>query len=71
MAVSAPAHNTDIGVGSRYIAIINPVPPVLHQEGGLHMASLITLAVGVTLVVAAISAPYQDSWYGRWSGSDR
>lgn len=35
------------------------------------MASLITLAVGVTLVVAAISAPYQDSWYGRWSGSDR
>ena len=35
------------------------------------MASLIAIALGVTLVVTAISVPYRDSWYGRWSRSDR
>ena len=35
------------------------------------MASLIAIALGVPLVVAAISVPYRDSWYGRWSRSDR
>jgi hypothetical protein len=34
------------------------------------MASLIAIAAGVVLVVAAISMPYQDSWYGRWSRSE-
>jgi hypothetical protein len=43
----------------------------LLQEGGQNMASLIAIALGVTLVVAAISVPYRDSWYGRWSRSDR
>lgn len=35
------------------------------------MASLIAITAGVVLVVAAISVPYQDSWYGRWSRSER
>jgi hypothetical protein len=35
------------------------------------MASLIAISAGVLLVAAAITVPYQDSWYGRWSRSDR
>ena len=35
------------------------------------MASLIAISAGVALVVAAITVPYQDSWYGRWSRSER
>ena len=35
------------------------------------MASFIAIAIGVVLVVAAICTPYQDSWYGRWSRSER
>lgn len=35
------------------------------------MASIIAISAGVVLVVAAITVPYQDSWYGRWSQSER
>lgn len=69
--LSAQAHNADAGARGGYVSIINAVPPVPSQEGGHDMASLIAIATGVALVFAAISAPYQDSWYGRWSRSDR
>lgn len=35
------------------------------------MASMIAIGLGVALVAAAIATPYRDSWYGRWSRSDR
>ncbi len=35
------------------------------------MASLVAIGLGVALVTAAICTPYRDSWYGRWSGSQR
>jgi hypothetical protein len=35
------------------------------------MASLIAIGIGVALVVGALVTPYRDSWYGRWSRSDR
>ena len=69
--LSAHAQNADTGASGGYVSIINPVPPVPIQEGGHDMASLIAIATGVALVFAAISVPYQDSWYGRWSRSDR
>ena len=69
--LSAPAQIVDGGACGDYVSIINPVPPVPVQEGGHDMASLIAIATGVALVFAAISVPYRDSWYGRWSRSDR
>ena len=69
--LSAQAQNADPGASGGYVSIINPVPPVPVQEGGHDMASLIAIATGVALVFAAISVPYRDSWYGRWSRSDR
>lgn len=69
--LSAQAQNAAAGACGGYVSIINPVPPVPFQEGGHDMASLIAIAAGVALVFAAISVPYQDSWYGRWSRSDR
>jgi hypothetical protein len=69
--MSAQAQNADAGARRGYVSIINPVPPVPLQEGGHNMASLIAIAAGVALVFAAISVPYRDSWYGRWSRSDR
>ena len=36
----------------------------------IAMASLIAIGLGVALVVSAITTPYRDSWYGRWSRSE-
>jgi hypothetical protein len=69
--LSAQAQNADAGACGGYVSIIYTVPPVPRQEGDHDMASLIAIATGVALVFAAISVPYQDSWYGRWSRSDR
>uniref|UniRef100_UPI002597EAFE 3-hydroxyacyl-CoA dehydrogenase NAD-binding domain-containing protein n=1 Tax=uncultured Salipiger sp. TaxID=499810 RepID=UPI002597EAFE len=41
----------------------------VKREISAAISAVLLLAAGVALVFAAISVPYQDSWYGRWSRS--
>jgi hypothetical protein len=33
--------------------------------------TLIAIAVALFVLVTLLGLPYQQSWYGRWSGSDQ
>lgn len=35
------------------------------------MFALLAIALGLFVLVTLLGLPYQQSWYGRWGGSDR
>ncbi|MBB2772053.1 hypothetical protein MMON44395_15120 [Mycolicibacterium monacense DSM 44395] len=35
------------------------------------MFALIAIAVALFVLVTLLGLPYQQSWYGRWGGSDQ
>lgn len=61
-AMSARAQKADTGCCEKYISA---------RRKEWTMVSLIAIGIGVALVFGALATPYQDSWYGRWSRSER
>ena len=35
------------------------------------MVSLIAIGIGIAVVAGVLGTPYRESWYGRWSRSER
>lgn len=35
------------------------------------MVALIAIVLALFVLVTILGLPYQQSWYGRWEGSDR